>query len=77
MLQKKLKINQEVFLIILINGQKNKDASGLAYFTIEKDQKINQAKDLLENFFQKIQLKKLMKITGAEIGDSIFFLVEK
>ena len=31
-------------------GEKNKGASGLAYFTIEKDKSI-QAKDQLENFF--------------------------
>ena len=70
-LQKILKINLEVFLIILINGQKEQGASGLAYFTIEQDKGI-KGKGPVGKFFSENSLKELMKTCGAEIGDSVF-----
>ena len=51
---------------------KEQGASGLAYFTLEKDQKIS-AKGPVGKFFQEDALKEIMQITSAEIGDSIFF----
>ena len=55
---------------------KEQGASGLAYFTIEKDKSI-LAKGPVGKFFSKEALEEIMKITGAEIGDSIFFACGK
>jgi len=55
---------------------KDEGASGLAYFTIEKDIEIS-AKGPIGKFFSKEALKELMEITQAEIGDSIFFACSK
>jgi len=51
-------------------------ASGLAYFTIEKNKEIS-AKGPVGKFFSQEALKEIMKITSAEIGDSIFFACGK
>ena len=50
---------------------KTEGASGLAYFTIEKD-KIITGKGPVGKFFSEKSLKEIMKITSAEVGDSIF-----
>ena len=50
---------------------KEQGASGLAYFTIEKEKNIT-AKGPVGKFFSEESLKEIMKITDAEIGDSIF-----
>ena len=55
---------------------KEQGASGLAYFTIEKDKEIS-AKGPVGKFFKEDALKEIMKITSAEIGDSIFFTCGK
>ena len=55
---------------------KEQGASGLAYFTIEKDKNIS-AKGPVGKFFSKEALEEIMKITGAEVGDSIFFACGK
>ena len=55
---------------------KEQGASGLAYFTIEKNKNIS-AKGPVGKFFSKEALEEIMKITGAEIGDSIFFACGK
>ncbi|MDA7572945.1 aspartate--tRNA ligase [Candidatus Pelagibacter sp.] len=55
---------------------KEQGASGLAYFTIEKSENIS-AKGPVGKFFSKEALEKIMKITGAEVGDSIFFACGK
>ena len=55
---------------------KEQGASGLAYFTIEKDAKIS-AKGPVGKFFKEDALKEIMKLTSAEIGDSIFFACGK
>ena len=51
---------------------KEQGASGLAYFTIEKDKEIS-AKGPVGKFFKENALKEIMQITSAEVGDSIFF----
>ena len=51
---------------------KEQGASGLAYFTIEKEKKIS-AKGPVGKFFTEDSLKEIMKITSAVEGDSIFF----
>ncbi|MDA7713616.1 aspartate--tRNA ligase [Candidatus Pelagibacter sp.] len=55
---------------------KEQGASGLAYFTIEKDDNIF-AKGPVGKFFSEESLKEIMKITGADIGDSVFFACGK
>ena len=55
---------------------KEQGASGLAYFTIEKDKEFS-AKGPVGKFFKEDALKEIMKITSAEIGDSIFFTCGK
>jgi aspartyl-tRNA synthetase len=55
---------------------KEQGASGLAYFTIEKDKEIS-AKGPVGKFFKQDALKEIIKITTAEIGDSIFFACGK
>jgi len=55
---------------------KEQGASGLAYFTIENDKNIS-AKGPVGKFFSKEALEEIMKITGAEVGDSIFFACGK
>ncbi len=51
---------------------KNEGSSGLAYFSIFKDEKIS-AKGPVGKFFTEEALKEIMQITDAEVGDSIFF----
>ena len=55
---------------------KEQGASGLAYFTIEKNENIS-AKGPVGKFFSKEAIEEIMKITGAEVGDSIFFACGK
>ena len=55
---------------------KEQGASGLAYFTFEKNEKIS-AKGPVGKFFAEEALLEIMKITSAEVGDSIFFACGK
>jgi len=55
---------------------KNQGSSGMAYFTIDNDGEII-AKGPVGKFFSKDSLKEIMKKTGANIGDSIFFACNK
>tara|TARA_X000000950_G_scaffold287924_1_gene402359 strand:+ start:125 stop:1909 length:1785 start_codon:yes stop_codon:yes gene_type:complete len=55
---------------------KEQGASGLAYFTIEKDNDIH-AKGPVGKFFSKESLNEIMTQTGAEIGDSVFLACGK
>ena len=51
---------------------KTEGSSGMAYFTIEKTQKVT-AKGPIGKFFSEDSLIQLMEDTGAKEGDSIFF----
>ena len=55
---------------------KTEGASGMAYFTFEKDKNLT-AKGPVGKFFSSEALKEIMEITGAQIGDSIFFSCDK
>ena len=55
---------------------KDQGASGLAYFTIEKENEI-KGKGPIGKFFSQDSLIELMKICGAEIGDSVFLACGK
>ena len=56
---------------------KEQGASGLAYFTIEEDKKEIKGKGPVGKFFSEESLKEIMKISNAEIGDSIFLACGK
>ncbi len=55
---------------------KEQGASGLAYFTLEKDKEI-KGRGPIGKFFSENSLKELMKNCNAEIGDSIFLACGK
>ena len=55
---------------------KEQGASGLAYFTIEKDEALS-GKGPVGKFFSAESLKEIMKLTGAEVGDSLFLACSK
>ena len=55
---------------------KDQGASGLAYFTFEKNNDTS-AKGPIAKFFSKESLEEIMKITKAKIGDSIFLACNK
>ena len=55
---------------------KDQGASGLAYFTIEKNGDLS-AKGPIGKFFSKEALMEIMKKTNSEVGDSIFFACGK
>ncbi len=55
---------------------KDQGASGMAYFTIEKQNQIS-AKGPVGKFFSTKSLEEIMKNTGAQEGDSLFFTCDK
>ncbi len=55
---------------------KDQGASGLAYFTFEKENKIS-AKGPVGKFFSEEALLEIMKITKSKVGDSIFLACGK
>ncbi len=55
---------------------KEQGASGMAYFTFDKDKEVF-GKGPVGKFFSKEALEELMIKTGASIGDSIFFACNK
>ena len=55
---------------------KEQGASGLAYFTIEKDGDL-KGKGPVGKFFSSDSIKEIIKICKAEIGDSIFLACGK
>jgi aspartyl-tRNA synthetase len=73
---KKTKDKPRSFFDNIDKWAKEQGASGLAYFTIEKENEIS-AKGPIGKFFKEEALKEIMKITSAEVGDSIFSLVVK
>ena len=73
---KNTKNNPRSFFDGIDKWAKDQGASGMAYFTFEKDKEIS-AKGPVGKFFSKNSLEELMKKTGAEVGDSIFFACDK
>ena len=55
---------------------KEQGASGLAYFTIEKEDQLS-AKGPIGKFFSSEALEEIMKQTNSEVGDSIFMACGK
>ena len=52
---------------------RSEGASGLAYFSFEESDGKISGKGTIGKLFSEESLKEIMKVTGAEIGDSIFF----
>jgi len=73
---KKTKDKSRSFFDNIDKWAKEQGASGLAYFTIEKDQKLS-AKGPVGKFFSEDSLKNIMEITNAEVGDSLFLACGK
>ena len=73
---KKTKDKPRSFFDNIDKWAKEQGASGLAYFTIEKDKNIS-AKGPIGKFFKEAALLEIMQITSAEVGDSIFFACGK
>jgi len=73
---KKTKEKPRSFFDNIDKWAKEQGASGLAYFTIEENEKIS-ARGPIGKFFSNEALEEIMKITGAEVGDSIFFACGK
>ena len=70
------KNNPRSFFDGIDNWAKEQGFSGMAYLTIENNDKIS-AKGPVGKFFSKDSLEELMKKTGAKVGDSIFFACNK
>ena len=56
---------------------KREGSSGLAYFTFEKDNNKIFGKGPIGKFFSSEACEEIMKISNAEVGDSIFFACAK
>ena len=73
---KKTKDRPRSFFDNIDKWAKEQGASGLAYFTIEEDNKI-LAKGPVGKFFSEDALKEIMNKTEAKVGDSIFLACSK
>ena len=73
---KKTKDKPRSFFDSIDKWAKEQGASGLAYFTIEKEKEIS-GKGPVGKFFSKESLEEIMKLTGAEPGDSLFLACSK
>ena len=58
------------------NWAKEQGASGLAYFTIEKNKEL-AGKGPVGKFFGPDSIQKLMAVSSAEVGDSVFLACGK
>jgi len=75
-LTKKTKDKPRSFFDGIDKWAKSEGASGLAYFTFEKNNIIS-AKGPVGKLFSEESLKEIMNIVSAKIGDSIFFACGK
>ena len=73
---KKTKDKPRSFFDGIDKWAKEQGASGLAYFTIEKTNKIS-GKGPIGKFFSEDSLVELMKICNMNIGDSVFMACGK
>jgi aspartyl-tRNA synthetase len=73
---KKTKDKPRSFFDSIDKWAKDQGASGLAYFTIEKETEI-KGKGPVGKFFSSDSIKEIMKISNAEVGDSIFLACGK
>ena len=68
---KKTKDKSRSFFDNIDKWAKEQGASGLAYFTIEKEKEI-KGRGPVGKFFSEESIKEIMKTCNAEIGDSVF-----
>ncbi len=73
---KKTKDKPRSFFDGIDKWAKEQGASGLAYFTLEKTDKVS-GKGPVGKFFSEDSLKELMKICNMDIGDSVFMACGK
>ncbi len=71
---KNTKDNPRSFFDGVDNWAKDQGTSGMAYFTLDDG---ITAKGPIGKFFSKEALQEIMNLTGAEVGDSIFFACNK
>jgi len=76
LIAKKTKDKPRSFFDGIDKWAKDQGASGLAYFTIEKDKEI-KGKGPVGKFFSSDSIQEIMKISNAEVGDSIFLACGK
>ena len=70
---KKTNIKPRSFFDNIDKWAKDEGSSGLAYFTFEKENNNIFSKGPIGKFFSSEACNEIMKITSAEVGDSIFF----
>ena len=70
---KKTKTKPRSFFENIDKWAKDEGSNGLAYFTFEKDNNKTFGKGPIGKFFSPEACNEIMKISNAEIGDSIFF----
>ena len=70
---KKTKTKPRSFFDNIDKWAKDEGSNGLAYFTFEKDNNKTSGKGPIGKFFSPEACNEIMKISNAEIGDSIFF----
>jgi len=73
---KKTKDKPRSFFDGIDKWAKDEGASGLAYFTIEKNNEI-KAKGPVGKFFSSDSINQIMRISNAEVGDSVFLACGK
>ena len=73
---KKTKDKPRSFFDNIDNWAKEQGASGLAYFTIEKDKKLT-GKGPVGKFFGPEAINEIISISSAEVGDSVFLACGK
>ena len=71
LITKNTKDNPRSFFDKVDKWAKEQGSSGLAYFTIEKNGEFS-GKGPVGKFFSEDSIKEIMKITKAEVGDTIF-----
>ncbi len=74
---KKTKDRPRSFFDNIDKWAKDEGSSGLAYFTFEKENNKISGKGPIGKFFSPDACQEIMKLSGAEIGDSIFFACGK
>jgi len=76
-ISKKTKDRPRSFFDNIDKWAKDEGSSGLAYFTFEKDNNKISGKGPIGKFFSPDACQEIMKLSNAEIGDSVFFACGK
>ena len=76
-ISKKTKDRPRSFFDNIDKWAKDEGSSGLAYFTFEKDNNKISGKGPIGKFFSPDACQEIMKLSNAEVGDSVFFACGK